>query len=79
MGVPLTVTVGMPARGSAATRESIVGSRLDADASQDPSTNRIEFPPTRERLETDASIVREEVRFWRSSIRGSWTLETPST
>lgn len=60
---PRTVTVGTPARTSATTEESIVGFREDVEASQVPSTYRIELVPTRERPDTDGNSVRDEVRF----------------
>ena len=77
--LPLTVTVGTPARAFTSIMETIVGNSAYAEASQFPSTKRIEFAPTSERPDRELSIVTEEVRFWRSSINGSWGLVMPRT
>ena len=79
IGFPLTVTVGMPCKILPTKSESIVGSSEDAVANHDPSTNRTEFPPTRERSDRVGKIVTEEVRPLRSTTNGSSGLETPST
>jgi hypothetical protein len=39
----------------------------------------MEFGPISDRLETEERMVREDVRLWRSRIRGSVGLETPKT
>jgi hypothetical protein len=78
-GLPLTTTVGTPLNAVVMTDDRIVGLRDDADCSHVPSMNRMEFGPTSDRLETEERMVREDVRLWRSRIRGSVGLETPKT
>ena len=75
-GVPLITIVGIAFSALLATSDSIVGSSEDTVCSHCPSTNSIELPPTRVRLETPGSMVTEDVRLCRSTIRGSVGLET---
>ena len=71
--------VEMPFSALLATSDSTVGSREDAVCSHCPSSKRIEFPPTRARLEMPGGAVTDDVRLWRSTIKVSVGLVTPRT
>lgn len=71
--------VGIAFSALLATSDSTVGSMEDTVCSHCPSTNSIEFPPTRPKLEMPGSMVTEDVRLCKSTIKGSVGLETPRT
>ncbi len=78
-GFPLATIVGTPLSIVPITSGSTAGSNDAADWSQVPSMNRIEFGRRSERPETPDKIVTEDVRFWRSTIKGSVEFATPRT